>query len=123
MRVLDQAAYDTSFSFVYSPRPGTPALRYPDDLPEAEKSARLHRLQVRQTELTLQSHRRMVGRTVKARIESHGPTETGYWLARTGEWQNVHLLAGPGVHLPFGELVEVKIADAGPHFLKAEVLP
>jgi tRNA-2-methylthio-N6-dimethylallyladenosine synthase len=121
MRILDQAAFDASFSFVYSPRPGTAALRYKDDIPAHVKSERLARLQARQTELTLQSHRCMVGRNVKARIESHGPVEAGHWLARTGEWQNVHLAVPPGQNPPFGELVNVKITDAGPHFLKAEL--
>lgn len=120
MRILDRVAFDASFSFIYSPRPGTPALRYKDDVPSHVKSERLSRLQARQTELTLQSHRRMVGRIVKARIESQGPTENGHWLARTGEWQNVHLVAGAGTPLVFGELVDVKITDAGPHFLRAE---
>lgn len=122
LRILDRVAFDASFSFVYSPRPGTPALRYKDDISAAAKSERLSRLQARQTELTLQSHRRMVGRIVKARIESHGPMESGHWLARTGEWQNVHLAVSTGSLPPFGELVEVKITDAGPHFLRAELV-
>jgi tRNA-2-methylthio-N6-dimethylallyladenosine synthase len=122
MRILDRLAFDTSFSFIYSPRPGTPALRYKDDVPAVVKSERLSRLQARQKELTLQSHRRMVGRTVKARIESTGPTESGHWLARTGEWQNVHLAVEDGLLAPFGELVEIKITGAGPHFLRAELI-
>jgi tRNA-2-methylthio-N6-dimethylallyladenosine synthase len=121
LRLLDRVAFDASFSFVYSPRPGTPALRYLDVIPAAVKSKRLARLQARQTELTLQSHRRMIGRVVQARIESHGPTEGGHWLARTGEWQKVHLAVGDGLLPPFGELVTVRITDAGPHFLRAEL--
>jgi tRNA-2-methylthio-N6-dimethylallyladenosine synthase len=123
LQVLDQVAFDASFSFVYSPRPGTAALRYRDDIPMAVKSERLARLQARQTELTFQSHRRMVGRTVRARIESRTPTEAGHWMARTGEWQNVHLTAPAGVQLPFGELVDARITDAGPHFLRGELVP
>lgn len=122
LRILDKAAFDASFSFVYSPRPGTPALRYQDDIPASMKSERLSRLQARQTELTLQSHRRMIGSIVPARIESHGPTASGHWLARTGQWQNVHLAVGAGILPPFGERVEVKITDAGPHFLRAELV-
>lgn len=121
LALLDRVRYDASFSFVYSPRPGTPALRLKDDLPFAEKSRRLARLQARQTELTLESNRRMVGRTLQARVESRGAVEGGHWLARTGEWKNVHLDAGEGARLPFGELVPVRITDAGPHFLKAEL--
>jgi tRNA-2-methylthio-N6-dimethylallyladenosine synthase len=122
MRILDQVAFDASFSFVYSPRPGTPALKYKDDIPMRVKSERLARLQARQTELTFQSHRRMIGCVLQARIESHEPTEAGHWMARTGQWQNVHLKAGEDSTLPFGELVSVKITGAGPHFLTAETL-
>jgi len=121
LQVLDTVAFDGSFSFIYSPRPGTSSLRLKDDLPMAVKSERLHRLQQRQAELTLASNRRFVGREIAVRIESHGPTEQGWWLARSGEWKTIHLAAGPGRELPFGELVQVRITQASPHFLGAEL--
>lgn len=120
MAVLERVAFDASFSFLYSPRPGTPALRLKDDLPETVKSARLMRLQARQTELAFASHRRQVGRVLPVRVESEGPVEGGHWQARTGRWENVHLLGGSDP-LPFGRLVEARITDAGPHWLKAEL--
>lgn len=122
LRVLEQVAFDASFSFIYSPRPGTPSLRLKDDLPMAVKSERLARLQKRQAELTLASNRRFLGREVSVRVESHGPTEHGWWLARSGEWKTIHLAAGPGRELPFGELVKVRITQASPHFLGAELV-
>ena len=122
MRVLDEVAFDTSFIFIYSPRPGTPSLRLKDDLPMAVKSGRLARLQARQAELTLESNRRFVGREIPVRIESRGATEQGWWLARSGEWKTVHLAAGPGRELPFGELVQARITQASPHFLGAELV-
>jgi len=122
MQVLDAVAFDASFSFIYSPRPGTPSLRLKDDLPMAVKSERLARLQKRQTELTRASNERFVGREIPVRIETHGPTEHGWWLARSGEWKTVHLAAGPGRELPFGELVRVRITQASPHFLGAELV-
>ncbi|MBK8725736.1 MAG: tRNA (N6-isopentenyl adenosine(37)-C2)-methylthiotransferase MiaB [Holophagaceae bacterium] len=121
LRLLDAVKYDGSFSFIYSPRPGTAALRLKDDIPQAVKSARLTELQRRQGELTLASNRREVGRTLQARIESSAPMEEGHWLARTASWKNIHITAGAGRLLPFGELVEVTITEAGPHFLRAEV--
>jgi len=122
MKVLGEVAFDASFSFIYSPRPGTPSLRLKDDLPMALKSERLARLQKRQTELTLASNRRFLGREIPVRIETHGPTEQGWWLARSGEWKTVHLAAGPGRELPFGELVKARITQASPHFLGAELV-
>lgn len=121
MRVLETVGYDASFSFVYSPRPGTPALNLKDDIPADVKSQRLARLQARQNDLTLASNQRQIGRTLMARIESEGPTEQGHWMARTGEWRNVHLQTREGHQLPFGELVQVHIVGAGPHFLKGEL--
>ncbi|HJU83822.1 MAG TPA: tRNA (N6-isopentenyl adenosine(37)-C2)-methylthiotransferase MiaB [Holophagaceae bacterium] len=120
MGLLETVRYDASFSFIYSPRPGTPALRLKDDIPQAVKSERLRALQTRQAELTRASNERFVGRTVKARIESHDGSE-GFWLARTGEWKTVHLKAGQGRDLPFGELVEARVTGASPHFLAAEL--
>lgn len=121
MRVLDEVAFDASFSFIYSPRPGTPSLRLKDDLPMAVKSERLTHLQRRQTELTRASNERFLGREIPVRIETHGPNENGWWLARSGEWKTIHLAAGPGRELPFGELVQARITQASPHFLGAEL--
>ncbi len=121
MAILDRVGFEASFSFIYSPRPGTPALRLKDDLPPEVKSERLARLQARQGELTWAAHRRFVGRVVPVRVESRQADDEGAWLARTGEWVNVKLAAGPGRSLPFGELVQARITEAGPHFLKAEL--
>ena len=122
LRVLDEVAFDGSFSFVYSPRPGTPSLRLKDDLPQTVKSERLARLQRRQTELTRASNERFVGREIPVRVEDRGPNEHGWWLAHSAEWKTVHLVAGPGRELPFGELVQARITLASPHFLGAELV-
>jgi tRNA-2-methylthio-N6-dimethylallyladenosine synthase len=122
LRVLDAVAFEGSFSFIYSPRPGTPALRLKDDLPMAVKSERLKRLQQRQKELTQAGNDRFVGQQIPVRIETHGPTEHGWWLARSSEWKTVHLKVGPGRELPFGELVQARITGASPHFLGAELV-
>jgi tRNA-2-methylthio-N6-dimethylallyladenosine synthase len=122
LSLLDEVAFDGSFSFIYSPRPGTPALRLKDDIPQSVKAERLKRLQQRQAELTRASNRAFVGRTVKARIESQGITDDGFWMARTGEWKVIHLHAAADRRLPLGELVDMRITDSGPHFLDAELV-
>jgi tRNA-2-methylthio-N6-dimethylallyladenosine synthase len=121
MQVLETVQFDTSFSFLYSPRPATPALRLKDDIPANVKLERLTRLQQRQKELTLASNARLVGRELEVRIESHGPTDQGHWMARTGQWQNVHLSVGEDRQLTFGSLARTRITYAGPHFLGAEL--
>ncbi|MCL1893869.1 MAG: tRNA (N6-isopentenyl adenosine(37)-C2)-methylthiotransferase MiaB [Holophagaceae bacterium] len=122
MSILELIKFDASFSFIYSPRPDTPALHLADNLPESIKHERLARLQARQTEFTTQSNLREVGKIVPVRIESHTPSEQGYWLARTAQWRNVHIENSADSQLPFGRLVDVKITGAGPHWLKGEVL-
>lgn len=122
MSLLEKLRFDASFSFIYSPRPGTPAIRLADDLLDEVKHERLARLQARQTELTFESHRREVGKTVPVRIEGHTVSEQGHWLARTAQWRNVHIENAGAAALPFGRLVEVKIIDAGPHWLKGELV-
>jgi tRNA-2-methylthio-N6-dimethylallyladenosine synthase len=122
--LLERVRYDQSFSFVYSPRPGTPATRLKDDLPLRVKRERLAHLQTRQAELTLASNQRMLGRTLPVRIEStEAQVEGGaaHWQARTANWKNVHLDAPAECRLPFGEQVRARITAAGPHFLKAEL--
>jgi tRNA-2-methylthio-N6-dimethylallyladenosine synthase len=119
--ILALIGFEASFSFIYSPRPGTPSLRLKDDIPQAVKKERLRILQQRQSILTLASNQRVVGQQVAVRVESDGPTEQGHWMGRTGTWKNVHLSAGAGGDLPFGALVEARITAAGPHFLTGEV--
>ena len=121
MALLETVKFDSSFSFIYSPRPGTAALRLKDDIPAAVKSGRLQRLQKRQLELAKESNLRFVGRTVQARIESHSTARDGFWMGRTGDWKVVHIETGDGRILPFGELVDVNVTMAGPHFLGAEI--
>ncbi|HEX7554643.1 MAG TPA: tRNA (N6-isopentenyl adenosine(37)-C2)-methylthiotransferase MiaB [Geothrix sp.] len=122
LRVLDEVAFDGSFSFIYSPRPGTPSLRLKDDLPMAMKSERLSRLQERQKQLTKASNEGFLGRVIPVRVEARGPNESGWWLAHSGEWKTVHLAVGLGRELPFGELVQARITLASPHFLGAELV-
>ena len=122
LQVLEQVAFDGSFSFVYSPRPGTPSLRLRDDLPMTVKAERLGLLQTRQVALTKAANQRFVGREIPVRVEAHGPNESGWWLAHSGEWKTIHLTVAPGRSLPFGELVQARITLASPHFLGAELV-
>lgn len=61
MQLIEDVFYDTSFSFIYSPRPGTPAAAMPDRLPMDVKKARLARLQARILQMAAQISADMVG--------------------------------------------------------------
>ena len=61
MQLIEDVFYDTSFSFIYSPRPGTPAAAMPDHIPMEVKKARLARLQARILQMAAQISADMVG--------------------------------------------------------------
>lgn len=61
MQLIEDVFYDTSFSFIYSPRPGTPAAAMPDRIPMEVKKARLARLQARILQMAAQISAEMVG--------------------------------------------------------------
>ena len=69
MNLMEDMNFDTSFSFLYSARPGTPAAEFVDDTPREIKEARLSRLQSRNTEMAAAISRRMVGTTQRILVE------------------------------------------------------
>ena len=69
MDLIDAVGFDGSFSFVFSPRPGTPAAQLPDDTPAAVKQERLAVLQHRLTQMAAAISRRMVGSTQRILVE------------------------------------------------------
>ncbi|MHB8534314.1 MAG: tRNA (N6-isopentenyl adenosine(37)-C2)-methylthiotransferase MiaB [Sulfuricaulis sp.] len=71
MSLMEEVGFDASFSFLYSPRPGTPAAELSDATPPWEKEARLARLQSRNIEMATAISRRMVG--TRQRILVEGP--------------------------------------------------
>ncbi|MBX3217068.1 MAG: MiaB/RimO family radical SAM methylthiotransferase, partial [Labilithrix sp.] len=105
------------FGFKYSPRPFTPALRLPDDVPEAEKSDRLARLfevAERQTRAHLAT---LVGTRQSVLVEGPGKT-AGSWEGRTERNEIVHVDGRPAEGRGLaGELVEVEITQAFKHSL------
>lgn len=116
--LLSTVKFEASFSYIYSPRPGTAALRLKDDLPYSVKQERLAHLQSLQTAQTYKDNQRLIGTKMLARIETSEPRPEGHWIARTGSSKTVHLSSKES-NLKLGELVRVQVDDASPHFLKA----
>ena len=76
MKLVDDVGFDHSFSFIYSPRPGTPAAELPDDTPREVKLARLQRLQERaRTSRRRRSASAMVG--TRQRVLVEGASQEG----------------------------------------------
>jgi tRNA-2-methylthio-N6-dimethylallyladenosine synthase len=111
--------YDTSFSFIFSPRPGTPASDLPDNTSEQEKK---HRLAVLQAQILRQAagiSESMIGTT--QRILVNGPARHGDGLmAGRTENNRVVNFASDDLSLA-GQFVDVKITDAFPNSLAGEL--
>ena len=117
MRLIEEVGFDTSFSFIYSPRPGTPAADLPDDTPAAVKTARLMRLQKRIELQAMAISERMVGSVQRVLVEGHARKDVSELSGRTDNNRVVNF-AGPARLI--GRFVDVRITAALPHSLRGE---
>ncbi|HSX50315.1 MAG TPA: tRNA (N6-isopentenyl adenosine(37)-C2)-methylthiotransferase MiaB [Cellvibrio sp.] len=83
MKLIHDMDFDTSYSFIYSARPGTPAADFPDDTPEDVKKQRLAILQDRLTQQALAISRRMVGNTERILVTGYSKKDPGQLCGRT----------------------------------------
>ena len=107
------------FSFVFSPRPGTPAAMIRDDVPDTRRSERLAELQALQRRIQLERNRARIGRIEHVLVEGPSRRDPGEWAGRT-EGNQVVNFAAPGVSP--GDELAVRIVDAGPNSLRGEPL-
>jgi tRNA-2-methylthio-N6-dimethylallyladenosine synthase len=118
MKLVEDVRFDGSFSFIYSPRPGTPAAGLRDDTPYEAKLARLQRLQARVQELHEEYSRAMVGTRQRVLVEGASRKDANELAARTANNRIVNF-AGPASLT--GRYVEVDIAAALPHSLRGRL--
>jgi len=114
LTLMDRVQYDGVFAFKYSPRPGTPALTMPDQLPEEEKGRRLRILLERQRQIQTERNRAFVGQTVEVLVEGRHESK-GQWAGRTSSNRVVNFTS-PHVAL-LGEYILVEVEQAGPNSL------
>ena len=124
MKLIDDVGYDTSFSFIFSPRPGTPAANLHDDTPHEVKLQRLRHLQA-----TIEAHVKQIGDsrigTVQRILVERPARKDATEMAGRSECNRVvNFPAGPhGIRL-VGQMVDIKIDAAFSHSLRGElVLP
>ncbi len=116
MKLIEQIGFDTSFSFVYSARPGTPAAQLDDDTPESLKKQRLRILQDRIVQHAQQISRRMVGREEVILVSGVSKKDPGELSGRTENNRVVNFKCDD--HSLIGKFVRVRIEDAYPNSLR-----
>ena len=119
MALVEQVDFDHSFSFIYSPRPGTPAASFQDDVTLEEKKHRLAILQRRLEELAQDKSRRMVGSVQRVLITRAARKDASELSGRT-ENNRVVNFAGPAALI--GQFAEVRITAALPNSLRGELV-
>lgn len=105
-RLLEQIEYGVVFVFSYSPRKGTPAMRWKDDIPEEVKEERLQRLIKLQEEIGARQRQAMLGKEVEVLVESRNFKDSALLKGRTRCWKNVLF---PGDESLIGTLQNVAI--------------
>ncbi len=108
MKLVAEVHFDTSYSFIYSSRPGTPAADLPDDVSEDEKKQRLHILQQRITQQAMEISRRMVGTVQRILVEG---TSRKNVMELAGRTENNRVVNFEGMPEMIGKFVDVEIVD------------
>jgi len=118
MKLIEDVGFDSSFSFIFSPRPGTPAASLQDDTPYAVK---LERLQTLQAAIETHAHDisvSLVGTRQRVLVEGPSRKDSSEWMGRTICNRKVNFKAVPGL---LGQLMDVWITEANPHSLRGEL--
>src|SRR2546427_436834 len=119
LKLAGDIGFDASFSFLYSPRPGTPAAELPDPTPRDVKLQRLQRLQAQLEAQSRSISERMVGSVERVLVEGPSKKNPGELAGRTGNNRVVNFAGGS--HL-VGQFLEVLITAALPHSLRGGLL-
>ncbi|MDO9358738.1 MAG: tRNA (N6-isopentenyl adenosine(37)-C2)-methylthiotransferase MiaB, partial [Polaromonas sp.] len=119
MKLIDDVGYDTSFSFIFSPRPGTPAANLADDTPHAVKLARLQRLQAAIDDSVRAISASRLGTVQRILVEGTSRKDASELMGRT-ECNRVVNFTGPARLV--GQMIDVTITEASQRSLRGEVL-
>ena len=119
MKLIDDIGFDNSFSFIFSPRPGTPAANLHDETPGDVKLKRLHQLQaVINTNIKTISEQR-VGTVQRILVEGASKRDADELMGRTECNRVVNFAGQPRL---VGQMVDVTITEAKAYTLRGEVL-
>ncbi|MBK5970523.1 MULTISPECIES: tRNA (N6-isopentenyl adenosine(37)-C2)-methylthiotransferase MiaB [Thiorhodovibrio] len=119
LKLIEDIGFDQSFSFIFSPRPGTPAASYPDDTPRAVKQARLERLQALINSQAQAISQAMVGSVQRVLLERPSKRDPKQVSGRTENNRVVNLSAPAEL---IGSFVDVHITEALPNSLRGQWL-
>lgn len=118
-RLLKEIEYTVAFIFAYSPRKGTPAMRWKDDIPEEVKQERLQRLLALQDEFHAKHRQALLGSTIEVLVDAQNSKNESQMKGRTRCWKNVLFTGTPGM---IGTLQQVKVHGYSSQTLLGEIV-
>ena len=119
MKLIHDVRFDNSFSFIFSPRPGTPAANLHDDTPHEVKLRRLHELQAVINQNIKDISLERVGTTQRLLVEGYSKRDNGELMGRTECNRVVNFPGNPRL---IGQLINVRITEAMTYTLRGEVV-
>jgi tRNA-2-methylthio-N6-dimethylallyladenosine synthase len=115
LTLIEQVRFDALFTFIFSPRPGTPAAGMDDPTPKAEKNARFDRLVALQNRISEEKHRDYIGQTLRVLVDG---TDGDQLTARTDGGRLVRMQSDKEL---IGKFISATITDATTWSLVAEI--
>lgn len=120
LSLMREVGFDAAFMFKYSERPGTHAQKHmPDNISEEEKVRRLNEIIALQTQLSLESNQREIGKVVEVLVEGYSKRSKEDMYGRTSQYKTVVF---PREGRKIGEFVKVKIEEASSATLKGKLV-
>ena len=122
MKLITDVGFDTSFSFIFSPRPGTPAANLHDDTPHEVKLRRLHHLQATIEENVQRIGDSRVGTVQRILVERPSRKDATELAGRTECNRVVNFPGGPNMDRLIGQMADVRITQGLSHSLRGELV-
>jgi tRNA-2-methylthio-N6-dimethylallyladenosine synthase len=119
MKLMDDVGFDNSFSFIFSPRPGTPAANLHDDTPHEVKLRRLQEVQANINGNMARISESLVGTRQRILVEGASKRDAGELMGRTECNRVVNFIGQPRL---IGQMVDVSITETRTFTLRGEVL-
>jgi tRNA-2-methylthio-N6-dimethylallyladenosine synthase len=117
--LVRRVRFDAAFTFVYNPRPGTPAAAWPDQVPPEVRRRRIQELITLQRQISLENNRAEEGRVVEVLVEGPSETDPARLCGRT---RNFKMVVFPGPGDLVGKLVRVEILAGKVNHLEGRIV-
>jgi tRNA-2-methylthio-N6-dimethylallyladenosine synthase len=121
LNLLDEVGFDSVFSFKYSARPNTPALKLDDAIPEEEKSRRLDVLMAKQRDIQIERYKKYIGTKCEVMVEGYNEARA-QWIGRTSQNKTLNFTAPVKVAPQIGSYVPVIVTRSFPNSLVGEMV-